>query len=183
MGKLTPKRAKFVKEYLIDLNQTHAAIRAGFSVDSAHTEGHRLLSDAEVKEAITIEQAKLSRRTEVTQEQVIRQLSLVAFSNLEDYTRLEGQTRVLDLRACDRDKLAAIQELTEDTTGGSGDGERKQVLRTKFRLSDRVKALELLSRHLGMLHDKTEHSGEISFAGKSTEELLALRDELKRKNG
>lgn len=168
---LPEKRRKFVKEYLIDLNATRAAIRAGYSPDTAYSEGNRLLKDVEVKDLLAKEQARLARKTEVTQEQVVRELSMIAFSNMGNYTRLDGGKYLLDMSSCDREHMAAVQELTEDTTGGSGDGKRELVIRTKIKLSDKTKALELLSRHLGMLHDKTEHSGKVDLTRMSDEDL------------
>ena len=70
-----------------------------------------------------------------------------------------GPTGNLDLSTLTRDQAAAIQEIREDTTGGAGDGERKLVLRTTFKLSDKTKNLELLCRHLGMLNDKMQVTG------------------------
>ena len=176
---LTDKRRKFVSEYLIDLNGKNAAIRAGYVPESADVEAARLLGDASVKAELETAQAHLARRTQIKQEQVVRQLALIAFSNFEDYTRLEGETRVLDLSVCDRDKLAAIQELTEDATGGSGDGEKRLVLRTKLKLSDRTKALELLCRHLGMLKDSVKVTGDVTVTNTVADRLRAARKRVK----
>jgi phage terminase small subunit len=71
---MTPKQKKFVQEYLIDLNATQAAIRAGYGKAGAHTEGNRMLSHPEIKAAIEEAQRDLAARTKVTQEEVIRDL-------------------------------------------------------------------------------------------------------------
>lgn len=175
---LTDKRKKFVREYLIDLNGKKAAIRAGYAPENADIEAVRLLGDASVSAEIDKATAQFAAKGTVKKEEIVRQLRLIAFSNIEDFTVKNGHTRVLDLSACDRDKLAAIGEITEDATGGSGDGEKRLVLRTKVRFKDQVKALELLSRHLGILHDKTEHSGNVSLTSLSDEELEARRKKL-----
>ena len=171
------RRERFALEYLVDFNGTAAAIRVGVPPKAAAAEACRLLRDVKVQNIIEKGKAALAARADVKQDEIVRQLRRIAFSNMENFTRAEGHTRVLDLTSCTRDDLAAVQELTEDATGGSGDGEKRLVLRTKIKLSDRVKALELLSRHLGMLHDKTEHSGRIDFGTKTDDDL---REELAR---
>lgn len=113
---------------------------------------------------------------EISAERVLRELALCGFSNLEDYTRLEEDKRVVDFSATTRDQMAAVAEITEDTTGGSGDGERKVVLRTKVKLYDKIKALELLGKHLKLYTEKIEHSGLEGLA----EKIAAVR---KRKSG
>ena len=178
-GELTPKREKFVREYLLDLNGKRAAIRAGYAPGAADVEAVRLLGDANVKAELEKAQAHLAARVNIKQEQVVRQLALIAFSIFEDYTRQEGETRVLDLSGCGRDQLAAIQELTEDATGGSGDGERRQVLRTKLKLSDRTKALELLCRYLGMLKDSVKLTGDVTVTNTVADRLRAARKRVK----
>lgn len=108
---------------------------------------------------------------EISAERVLRELALCGFANLEDYTRLEDDKRVVDLSVTTRDQMAAVAEITEDTTGGSGDGERKVVLRTKVKLYDKTKALELLGKHLKLYTDRTEHVGLESLA-----EILASKE-------
>ncbi|MBB6672615.1 terminase small subunit [Cohnella nanjingensis] len=70
---LTAKQQRFVEEYLIDLNATQAAIRAGYSENTAQEQGSRLLSNVMVKEAIENRQEKIQEKTQVTQEWVIQQ--------------------------------------------------------------------------------------------------------------
>lgn len=71
---LTPKQARFVDEYLLDLNATQAAIRAGYSENTAKQQGARLLTNVYVSAAVQAAQAKRSQRTEVTQDYVIKRL-------------------------------------------------------------------------------------------------------------
>ena len=68
---LTPKQQRFVEEYLIDLNATQAAIRAGYSVKTAEQQGNRLLGNAKVAAYIALAQANRSERTEITQDYVL----------------------------------------------------------------------------------------------------------------
>ena len=71
MDKMTAKQKRFVEEYLIDLNATQAAIRAGYAEKSASVEGARLLANAKVAVAVAAAQAERSERTEITQDYVL----------------------------------------------------------------------------------------------------------------
>lgn len=75
---MTPKQARFVEEYLVDLNAKQAAIRAGYSAKTAEQQGPRVLGYAEVASAITAAQAIRSERTETTQEQVLADIKRLA---------------------------------------------------------------------------------------------------------
>ena len=74
MAKLTPKQQRFVDEYLIDLNATQGAIRAGYSPKTAEQQGFQLLKKTSVSEAIEQAQKERQKRTFVTQDDVIRGL-------------------------------------------------------------------------------------------------------------
>ncbi len=74
VGKLTPRQARFVEEYLIDLNATQAARRAGYSSNNADKIGSRLVGESRVAEAIAEAQAKRSERVTVSQDDVVRGL-------------------------------------------------------------------------------------------------------------
>ena len=72
MPKLTDKQAAFVREYLVDLNATQAAIRAGYSERTAYSVGQRLLKNVEIQRAVAAAQAKRARRVEIKAEDVLR---------------------------------------------------------------------------------------------------------------
>lgn len=76
--KLTEKQKRFVEEYLIDLNATQAAIRAGYSENSAMEQGYQLLQKTSVQHAIQQAQSKRAKRTEISQDDVIKGLMLEA---------------------------------------------------------------------------------------------------------
>ena len=154
--KLSERMELFAREYVIDLNGTRAAIAAGYAESGAHVESSRLLKKAKVNKLIQQLQSKRASKLEITEAKVSEEIARLAFSNMLDYI---GPTGNLDLSTLTRDQAAAIQEIREDTTGGAGDGERKLVLRTTFKLSDKTKNLELLCRHLGMLNDKMQVTG------------------------
>ena len=73
-GTLTPKQARFVEEYLVDLNATQAAIRAGYSKKTANPQAARLLANVSVADEITRRRAAITDKLEITQEWVIKKL-------------------------------------------------------------------------------------------------------------
>lgn len=156
----TDRHETFAREYVIDLNGTRAAIAAGYSENGAEVIASRLLRNAKVRRHIDALRTKRASRLEVKADKVVEEIARLAFSNLQDYIRInaDGQADV-DLSTLTRDQAAAVSEITVDTTGGTGDGERRLVLRTKIKLIDKTKNLELLCRHLGMLNDKIQVSG------------------------
>jgi phage terminase small subunit len=158
---MTPKQERFVEEYLIDLNATQAAIRAGYSEATAAEQGSRLLSNVKISDAVSEGRRKLSERTEITQERVLKELGKIGFANMDDYIRvgIDGDAFV-DLSELDRDKAAAISEVTvEDFTDGRGEDSR-DVRKIKFKLLDKRAALVDIGKHLGMFSDRIEHTGK-----------------------
>jgi phage terminase small subunit len=152
---LPARQSRFVEEYLIDLNATQACIRAGYSKNGANVTGSQLLANESIQEQIHAAMDKRSRKLELSADKVLREISLLAFSNMLDYIRTtnEGDAYV-DLGDLDRDQAASIQEITvEEYTEGRGEDAR-DIKRTKFKLSDKTKNLELLARHLGIFADE-----------------------------
>ncbi len=162
MSDLTPKQARFVEEYLIDLNATQAAIRAGYSRKAADQIGWENLKKPEVEAAISAAMKKRSERVEVTQDQVVDEYRKLAFANMLDYMRVQDDgSAYTDLSTVTREQMAAIQEITVDEyTEGKGEDARA-VKRVKIKMIDKKTALDSLARHLGMFKD-----GNVSlFAG------------------
>lgn len=149
MAKLNAKQQRFVDEYLIDLNATQAAIRAGYSVKTAQEQSSRLLSNVMVQEAIGKSMSERSKRTGVNQDRVIQELARIAFVNPQNVINADDGSVRAD--ASD-DDLACIQSVKVKTmSGDKGYSEEREV-----RLNDKMKALELLGKHLGMFKDKVE---------------------------
>ncbi len=146
MAKLTDKQQRFVEEYLIDLNATQAAIRAGYSVQTAQEQGSRLLSNVMVSREIEKAMAERSRRTGITQDRVLNELAKIAFANAKDI--LDFKTATVKEDASEED-LACIQSVKVKTqTSAKGTMEERQVA-----LYDKKAALELLGKHLGLFKD------------------------------
>ncbi len=166
------KRAEiFAREYVIDLNGSRAAQAAGIAESGAGVWASRTLKKAKVQRLIQQHQARRASKLDLKAERIAEELQRLAFSNMADYMEIgeDGKPKGLNLSNLTRDQAAAIQEITEDTTGGSGDGERKMILRTKFKLADKRGALELLGRHLGMFQDNVKITGLEGLADKLSE--------------
>ncbi len=161
MSRLTPKQQRFVDEYLIDLNATQAAIRAGYSKKTAAVIGAENLIKPNVALAIQEAQTKLSERTEITQDAVLKELAKIGFSNMLDYIKINQDGEfITDFSALTREQAAAIGEVTVETyTEGRGD-DAEEVKRVKFKLLDKRAALVDIGRHLGMFPSKHEHTGK-----------------------
>ena len=167
---LSARERIFVREYLVDLNATQAAIRAGYSRRSASRNTHRVLNRPRVKAAIEAAMAERAAKLEITAERVLRELALMGFANLRDYVAPapDGTAR-LDLSGLTRDQAAAIRELSsEEITTGQGAAARR-VRKVKVRLADKKASLELVGKHLGLFGRK---------AGLAQEEEISANAEL-----
>ena len=153
MAKLTAKQKKFVEEYLIDLNATQAAIRAGYSPNTAQEQSSRLLSNVMVKNEIDKAMAERSRRTGINQDRVLRELAKIAFVNPNDVINFRDAT----VKMTSEENLAAIASIkVKKIPGEYGDATEREV-----KLYDKLRALDLLGRHLGMFKDKIEINGDM----------------------
>ena len=135
-AKLTEKQQRFVDEYLIDLNATQAAIRAGYSAKTADQQGSRMLANVKVQQAISVAMAERSKRTGINQDRVVLELARIAFVKMTDL--VDGHGRIKD--GASEDDLACIESVkykqSESETGSSVEREVK--------ISPKLKALELL---------------------------------------
>ena len=146
---MTKKQQCFVDEYLVDLNATQAAIRAGYAPHTAAEQGSRLLTFVKVQHAIGKAMAERSRRTGVSQDRIISELAKIAFVNAADVIDLEGAAR--DDTAC----IASVK--VKSIPDGSG----KTATEREIKTYDKTKALELLMRHLGMFSESYRFDVEI----------------------
>ncbi|MFA5567593.1 MAG: terminase small subunit [Trueperaceae bacterium] len=185
-GKLTPRQAAFVNEYLVDLNAAAAARRAGYSEKTADRIGHQNLRKLEIAQAIQEAQEARAERLEITADRVAEEIAKLAFSNMLDYmTVTHDGYAVVDLSALTREQAAAITELQVEEYVEGRDDDTRLVKRVKFKLSDKRGALELLGKHLGMFTDRVELSGEVKSAEPVTppERALSAAATALRRNG
>ena len=159
MSDLTAKQSAFVREYLVDLNATQAAIRAGYSPESAANIGYENLRKPEIEAAIAAAVAERSKRVEVTADEVLRELKRIALSDIRRAYTEGGRLKPISEMPEDIARVVAGIE-TEELWGGQGE-DRAQVGDTvKIKLWDKLRALELLGKHLKLYTDKHEHAGE-----------------------
>jgi phage terminase small subunit len=133
---LNPRQEAFCQEYLKDLNATQAAARAGYSdhPDSANVQGSRLLANAKVQERVAELMKERAKRTEVSADRVIEELAAIGFSKLDAAGIIAEAKKLLD-------------------------NEIDPRALTRMGYSDKIKALELLGKHLKLFTEKHEHSG------------------------
>lgn len=147
---LTAKQERFVAEYLIDLNATQAAIRAGYSPKTAGEQASRLLANVKISDAVAEAQAKRAQRTEITQDMVIAELAKIGFSDLRRVMNANGN--LLSPAEWDDSMAGAIASVEVVTRPGGVDeqGNREVEHVHKIKAWDKLSALEKLGKHLGM---------------------------------
>ncbi len=156
----TDKQKRFVQEYLIDLNATAAAKRAGYSEKTAYSQGQRLLKNVEVQAAIQKAEQERSERTEISADRVLEELAIVAFADMGHYVQLAEDGGVyLDFSAIPEGGTRAIAEIVQDEFGEGKGSEARTIRRTRFKLHSKLGALAAIAKHLGMFVVRHEHAG------------------------
>lgn len=167
--KLTPKQQMFCDEYLIDLNATQAAIRAGYSNKTAKEIGCNLLTKVNIRAYIDQKMAERSRRCGITADRVLNELAKIGFCNAADLINFNQATVKEE---ADNYDTAAIQSVKVKTMSS----ENGDMIEREVKLYDKTKSLELIGKHLGMFKDKVEV--DVSETPKSEmAELLSQRRE------
>lgn len=149
---MTPKQQAFVAEYLIDLNGTQAAIRAGYSERTANEQASRLLTNVSVRSAIAEAQQKRSERTGITADRVLQELARIAFFDIRKLYNADGSMKLP--AELDDDTAAALTGVDIQETKVGEDA--ATIITRKAKVIERTGALTLAMRHLGMLKDRLE---------------------------
>ncbi len=152
---MTEKQRRFVEEYLIDLNATQAAIRAGYSVESAKEIGCENLIKPNIQNAIAKAIAERSKRTGVNQDRVIRELAKLAFVKMTDVVDAQGKIK----EDANEDDLSCIESIKYKRS----DSETGASVEREVKIASKMKALELLGKHLGMFKDKIELDADMEL--------------------
>ncbi len=149
---MTPKQQRFAEEYLVDLNATQAAIRAGYSKTRACARGWKLLRQAEVAAAIEAEMSRRAARTAITADRVLIELARIAFADPRDcVTWGPNGVEVKSSDELSSDAAGAVAEVSGTRTKSGGT--------TKIKMHDKIAALEKIGRHLGLFKDRLEMNG------------------------
>lgn len=190
MARLTEQQKRFVDEYLIDLNATRAYKAAYPSVkkdETAASAAVRLLRNVKVQGYMKERQQKIQERTEITQDKVLLELARIAFSNGSDFAKVVTKKRtrtVWNDTTQEYEERESEEQFVELIDTDSLPSDKKAAIsgikETKYGIAvescDKVKALELIGKHLGMFKDKVEISGQVNnpMEGLTTEELKKL---------
>lgn len=156
--KLNPKQKAFCEEYLIDLNGTQSAVRAGYSKKTANEQASQLLAKLNIQEYVQELMDARSKRTEITADAVLQELAKMGFSNMEDYTKLCEGVLTADFTDVNRDQMAAVQEFTVDRRLEKVGDNTETIEKFKFKLADKRASLDLLGKNLKLFTDRVEHS-------------------------
>ena len=151
---------KFIEQYILTLNATDSAIIAGYSERSAYSTGHRLLKNAEVQKKLQKERAMARKKFEINQEKVLNELARIGFGLTTDLISIdeEGNVTFKNIDDLDEDQKAMISEFTS-IRSVNGD---IVTTTTKVRVYDKLKALEMLSRHLGLFEKDNKQKIQIN---------------------
>lgn len=177
---LNARQQRFVDEYLIDLNATQAAIRAGYSEKTAAVIACENLNKPNIAAAIQIAQAERAERTQITADKVLTELGKLGFSNMLDYLKVGADgDPYTDFSALTREQAAAISEVTVESFKDGRGEDARDVRRVKFKLTDKRAALVDIGKHLGMFKEHIEHTGK--DGGPIQTEDVSARDTLTRR--
>lgn len=175
MANLTPKQQRFVEEYLIDLNATQAAIRAGYSEKTAKSIGQENLTKPDIQKAIEEAQNKRTEQTQIDAAYVLRRL--VEIDQMDVLDIMDDQMKIRPVNEWPKVWRQYVVNL-ENLELSDGEGCFK-----KIKWPDKVKNLELLGKHVsvGAFKDKIEHSGKVELSTISDDALNKRIRELERK--
>lgn len=175
--RLTEKQKRFCDEYLIDLNATRAYKSAYPNIkkdETAAAAGARLLRNVKVENYISQRMKDREKRTEITQDRVLKELARIGFANAADFAKVvekEYEEVTKDEEGNTIDKKIKTYKTVEIEVTDSVDTDKQAAIAgikmgangIEVKLNDKVKALELIGRHLGMFVDKTELSGDLGL--------------------
>jgi phage terminase small subunit len=156
---LTPKQQLFIAEYLVDLNATQAALRAGYKPRAAKQQGTENLAKPAIQEAIQAALKARIGRTKVTQDRVLKEVACLAFHDPRKFFREDGSP--IPIHELDDDTAAALAGLTvSEQYEGSGQDRQFVGYLKAYKLGDKLGALVSLMKHLGMITSRHEITGK-----------------------
>ena len=151
---LNDKQKRFCQEYLIDLNATQSAKRAGYSEKTAYSQGQRLLKHVVIQKEIILLQKKQEKRTEIEADKILLELARVAFAQITDF--IDQGDKGISLKKLDEltdAQKACIAEVVEQPLEDGGSY-------SKIKLHSKLRALELLGRNKKLFTDIVEHAAK-----------------------
>lgn len=152
---LSPRQEKFIVEYLLDLNATQAAIRAGYSAKTAREQASRLLSNVNISQRIAEKRQELADNAGLSVERVLQEAMRLAFFDIRKLTDSEGNP--IPVHQLDADTAAAIQGLELATERGP-DKESGPTIVRKYKIADKNSAIERLFKYFGLFEKDNKQS-------------------------
>lgn len=181
---MTPKQQRFVEEYLVDLNATQAAIRAGYSKRTANRMACENLTKPDIAAAVAAAKAERSERTKIGSDWVLQRLHRDATANIADLFDEQGKMKAPDQwpEAWRQGLVVGVESFEEYAFD---DGVKRPIgMVRKLKLSERSKYVEMIGRHVdvGAFRDRIEHTGKnggpipisVDLSGATSEQLRAL---------
>ena len=162
---ITDRMRQFVAEYLVDLNATQAAIRAGYSEATAQEQSSQLLDRPDIRELVEQRQKDRIDRTQLSQDLTVNELKTIAFSDVADFVIVKegGVIEQRPFNELKKDQTRCVKKIKQTVrTAQSSDGTViHQTAVLELELYDKVKSLELLGRHLGIFNDRLTLDGAL----------------------
>lgn len=175
MAKLNEKQKRFCDEYLVDLNATQAAIRAGYKPKYVNKNVHKILNNTNIQEYLEKRMKDREERTEITQDDVVKEIAAIAFSNPSDFFKIidrpitAGGVPVHD----ENGEIKTYKDVEFVNTDNLSKANKKAIAGLKMgsngievKLNDKLKALELLGRHLGVFKEDNKVDVSVNATAK-----------------
>jgi len=155
-GKLTGKQERFIEEYLIDLNATQAAIRAGYSVRTATAIGSENLRKPHVLVALQDRRQQLADEAGITPERVIAEYARLAFASITDVVSWnEKRLTVVPSAALSEAAAAAVKKVRATVKEmPQEDGEPTAKILIEVEMHDKKAALDSLAKTLHLFGER-----------------------------
>ena len=176
---LTAKQERFVQEFLVDLNATQAAVRAGYSLRTAGAIGGELLQAPKVRAAILAAMTARGARLQITQDRVLDELAVLALSDIRNYIVDEKGMAQLAPGVPPAAMAAVASVKRKSTSRGSGKWKRTEI-EVEIKLWDKPTTLKLAGQHVGLFADRFQVTGRgggpievAAVRAMSTEDLIA----------
>mgnify|MGYP001565889504 CR=1 FL=1 len=163
---LSPRQARFVLEYLLDLNATQAAIRCGYSPKTAASQASRLLTNVKIRAAVAANQAKRLASNDLSADRILEEIRRIAFSDVRVLFDAKHNLRhIKDLSDAESAAIASVEVLIKNAK--AGDGVTDTIY--KVRQWDKLKALEMAAKRFGLLAEHIEHTGGLTISWQAPE--------------
>jgi phage terminase small subunit len=181
-NELTAKQRAFVREYLIDLNATQAAMRAGYSEKTAYASGAENLKKPQIASAIESALKIRADRTDITADRVLKELAKIGFADIRKAIKWQGtlvteednpdggDTLIIKNVVTNNVTLVSSDEIDDETAAAISEISQNAAGGIKLKMHDKKAALVDIGRHLGMFTDKVEHTGEVAMTFKTVYE-------------